>query len=368
MKLLKSVTPMIPEVEATRISPGPRVNSKGWGQLEYQVTRKLPDGTRKQQTNIGWVRRDPITGSLSIKDWGNCLEGFFTVDKHWVGEQEREAERDIRALALAQAEGTDGKTNFKKFEIIYQQLMSEQRTKRRHAERIDKQEVTQGLPRLEHYLKKAVETYGAHLNANITQHLAAGHTLPYQHIQIEYNIMKGFVPMEAIADTAPIEEIQKLKIIKDPTTGKDGVEAAYIRMDKILHLTPETLERKRKEVAEGIKQHYTLDLQAGQVRVIMYQAMVPLGDKNNFNSARYRLVEDFIFSLTSMGLEYQEIKNSEEAERRQQMQREDVQAKVKEVEEMFTISKGGNQNSDTDVEKAPLQVQKEEAPAEQAEG
>lgn len=338
---------MIPEVEATPISPEPRVNSKGWAKAEYTVTRKFQDGTRKAETQIGWVRRDPVEGSLSIKDFGRSIEGFVTASEDWLAECEFELSKRAYAEAARQSEGKNGKRDGNKFKILYKQLMSQKRTERRHAEKLDKLEVAQGFPRLEHFLKRSVESYGAHLNENITRHLAAGNTLPYQHIQLEYNIMKGFVPMEAIAESAPPEEIQKLRVITDPTSNKPGVEAAYIRMDKILHLTPETIARKTQEIADGIQQHYTLDLQAGHIRVIMYQAMVPLGEKTNFNTARYRLVEDFIFSLTTMGLEYQEIKNAEEVERRQHIQRADVQAKVKEVEEMFTVSKGGlNSNPD----------------------
>jgi hypothetical protein len=224
--------------------------------------------------------------------------------------------------------------------------MSETRRKKRRANQIDKQEITFGLPLLDNFLKTAMQSYGDHLNHNITQHLAAGHTLPYECIRLEYNIMKGFIPLEAIAEEGtPQEEIEKLTIIKEPETGRDGVEAAYIRMDKVLFLTAETLERKREEIKNNVKQTYMLDLHEGTARIIMYQAMAPISPGVNFAKARYRLIEDFLYVLTTQGLEYQEIQNAEEVQRTQQMQRKDVQDKIKEVEEMFTVSRGGNETS-----------------------
>jgi hypothetical protein len=328
---------MLPAPEDFKVeAPASKLREKptkaGWTIESHSITQRTGLGqvvTRVESR--GPTQTNPWTGSVHIKSFEYCQERFCTRSASFLNEEE---------IEILKPHAQKGDRTYLRH-ILYMS-QSKNREEKRHKDRINNSEITYGTPRLEHFLKGAVENYAASINRSINEYLQAGNTLPYDYVQVEYGIMKGFVPEEAFVNTAPPEEISKLRVVDNPNNpGQKGVEAAYISLYKILKLTPETLDRKRREIAAGAKQNPADSFEEGTHRVTLYQAMVPLTTETNFPKARYRLLEDILYHLTAYGMEYQERRNIEENEKIQQMQRQDVQAKVREVEDLFTVSKGG---------------------------
>lgn len=330
----------------------------------------------KVTTNVGWkkmaiyIKNKNLDTDFIVESelketwWKTDPEQFWTEAKNFQDKVFVFISRDPRVKTQAQIDEARRKTAFKVWKEAVQGLhptakakeiakltfeeylqrehnmQSNSRKQRRHADKLNKDEVKANGPRLEFFLKNAVQAYTDHMNNALAFHLEQGNTMPYKHIQVEYNIMQGFVPMDAIDPETPKEELEKLRITTNEE-GVKGVEAAYIRMDKLLHLTDETIEKRRQEAASGVKIHPLTDLASGLHRQGLYSAMFPLTKDINFLAAKYRLLEDLFHHFIIKGLEKQELEVIEATRREENAKRSDIQERIKEVEEIFTVSKGG---------------------------
>lgn len=292
-----------------------------------------------------WIRRDPKELWTEFKNFQDKIFWFITKEPKLKTPAQVEEEflaKARRDWLQAQIHKDSSYISTLTFEQYYEKVSMEAKTRdqRRHPEKFNEAEVLNNSKRMEFYLKNAVQSYTTNMNDALAEHVAKGHVMPYDGIQVEYNIMQGFVPLTAIEATVSPEELKDLPIIKNEE-GLEGVQAAYIRMDKLLHLTQETILKNREQAVAGVALHPMLNLEAGIFRQGLYSSMVPIKKGTSFLKAKYRLIEEMFHHFVTMGLERQEMFNLENAKREEAMKREDVQRRVAEVDEIFSVSKGG---------------------------
>jgi hypothetical protein len=193
------------------------------------------------------------------------------------------------------------------------------------------QEEASGSPRLENYLKKMIQNYADKVNADIKSFIEAGNHLPYDYIRLEYGIANSFVPEQAIISSGA--DPSTLRLIE--REGVKGVDAVYLRLAKMYHMTEES-----RKVIETQDPSIPADKREWREQLI-HHTMIPIQDGMNYLKAKYRLIEDVVFMFTSMGMEYYELQMMDAQQKKMDMQRQDLRDKVKEVEQMFTVTKGG---------------------------
>jgi hypothetical protein len=309
--------------------------------MAEQAEDAAPKFKGKQPTSAGWILTDveqgtghgnPVqtkayvqrreSGAISVKNFDPKLrlDYFSTVNKQFIESSKFLSPQEKQNL----------------------HTMSNARRDSRHKDRVAEDIVKHGLPRAEQFLKNALETYMQKINASLQEFISKGGQSPYDFVRVEYNVMKGTLPLEVIKNdprfSDQLEHLLTFSLVKDEA-GNDAITAAYLRVDKVLTLTPETIARKEQEAAMTNTPN---PVATGEHRELLYHAFVPIGEIT-FNSAKYQLLNDYFYQLIALGMEHTDYLKYREKQHEAEIQRENIASQVNDIEEIFKlkVEKGG---------------------------